>query len=91
MSGGNMGEREGEARPRLETDVFRNLTKLRRNQESYLPGTEAGDYSNILQPLTFPSFNSAAKFPQNPKVDKMIPASSWCRSSPAFCQSLSLC
>ena len=52
--------------------------------------TEAGDYSNILQPLTFPSFNSAAKFPQNAKVDKMIPASSWCQSSPAFCQSLSL-
>ena len=56
------------SRPCLETDVVRNLTKLRRNQppESYLLRTEAGDYSNILQPLTFPSLSSdAAKFPQN--------------------------
>lgn len=69
--GGTSGRGDSAAawsRPRLQTDVVRNPTKLRRNQppESYLLRTEAGDYSNILQPLTFPSLSSdAAKFPQN--------------------------
>ena len=56
------------SRPCLQTDGARNPTKLRRNQppESYLLRTEARDYSNIFQPLTFPSLSSdAAKFPQN--------------------------
>ena len=70
--GRHQGEGGERPRPRLETDVVRNPTKLRRNQapESYLLRTEAGDYSNILQPLTFPSSILSAEFPQNSRLLK---------------------
>ena len=79
-------------RPRLETDVVRNPTKLRRNQapESYLLRTEAGEYSNILQPLTFPSSILSAEFPQKTLGCSNGSSLIMVYQSPTFCQSLSL-
>ena len=87
--GRHQGEGGERPRPRLETDVVRNPTKLRRNQapESYLLRTEAGDYSNILQPLTFPSSILSAEFPQNSRLLKWFQLH---HQSPTFCQLLSL-
>ena len=89
--GRHQGEGGERPRPRLETDVVRNPTKLRRNQapESYLLRTEAGDYSNILQPLTFPSSILLQSF------HKTLGCSNGSNiimvyQSPTFCQSLSL-